>query len=142
MADKKRWVYSPSNYSKPKVPDDEKKMLTQQFERLIEEELKPRYVNPESPRGWTVIEDIFGKWYRNFFHFYRVYQFSEDMRQSTGEMPPRGPIEDRFTRIEYLERDKFNVAYFRHTNQWWTVNRGISLQQVLEEITKNEIFHP
>ena len=47
-----------------------------------------------------------------------------------------------FARLEYVGRDRFDLAYFRHTEKWWPVDFGVTLDEALELIEKNEIYHP
>jgi hypothetical protein len=51
-------------------------------------------------------------------------------------------FEAKFTRLEYVTPTSFNLAYFRHTGQWWEVSTNLTLEQALSEIKTNLIFHP
>lgn len=131
----KQWIYSPSKAKKPKVPEAEKQMITQQCQQFIDSELKPRYLNPNPPNKYHIIEDIFGKWYHSFYYLCYTYRF-------TKASPTEPAREEKFTRLEYTGKDTFNIAYMRHTGKWWEVNTELSLEQALEEIKNNPIFHP
>ena len=37
---------------------------------------------------------------------------------------------------------RFDLAYFRHTERWFTVYRGPTPAQCFEEIEGNEVFWP
>ena len=37
---------------------------------------------------------------------------------------------------------RFDLAYFRHTDRWFTVYRGLTAAECFEEIEGNEIFWP
>ena len=41
-----------------------------------------------------------------------------------------------------IAHNSFNLAYFRHTEQWWEVSTDLTLEQALDEIKTNPIFHP
>ena len=131
----KQWIYRPSKRAKPKVPEAEKQMITERCQQLIDIEFKPKYIQENPYKGDRIIEEIFGKWYRNFFYFCCIYRFTAP------EMVDKA-IEDKFTRLEYAGEDLFNLAYMRHTGQWWVVNEEIKLERALAEIKKNQIFHP
>ena len=46
----------------------------------------------------------------------------------------------RKTRMEYEGSRRFNLAYMRHTGKWCEVFQGLSLEENLETIEKNELF--
>ena len=57
----------------------------------------------------------------------------------------RRPEDDfvvRRTRITLTGFGRFDLAYFRHTNKWFTVHRGLTAAECLQEIEENEIFWP
>lgn len=131
----KRWIKSTPRPSKPKVPEAEKQLISEKCEGLIETEFKPKYIQPPPDNDWNYIVDIFGKWYRNYFYFCSLYNCPS----------PRAIVpsfEARFTRLEYAGSDRFNISYMRHTEKWWEVHRGLTLEQALEEIKINLIFNP
>ena len=51
-------------------------------------------------------------------------------------------FEDKFVRIEYIENNLFNLAYKRHTGQWWELYRELSLEQCLRIIKEDPNFQP
>ena len=135
MSNKKQWIYSPSKAKKPKVPEAEKKQIGEQCQQFIDSELKPRYIDLNPEKSHRIITDIYGKWYRSFYYFCCTYYFNNlTLSDET--------IDNKFTRLEYTGEDTFNLAYMRHTGQWWEVNTGLSLERALEEIKRNKIFHP
>ncbi|MEB3309181.1 MAG: hypothetical protein VKJ02_03030, partial [Snowella sp.] len=78
---------------------------------------------------------IGSKWYRCYFYICGTYNCP-----SPRAIAPS--FEAKFTRLEYVAPDKFNLAYFRHTGQWWEVDRDLTLEQALTEIKTNLIYHP
>lgn len=50
--------------------------------------------------------------------------------------------EHKFTRLERIGENVFNLSYFRHTGQWWQVYEGQCLESCLESIKTNPIFYP
>jgi hypothetical protein len=147
---KRQWVYTPAKAKKPQVPAAAKELITAQCQQLIDSEFKPRYIdNPVN--SFHKITEIYGKWYRNYYYFCSTYHLnlSSDalakLTEITGESAEQitaQTSENKFTRLEYIGEDKFNLAYMRHTGQWWEVNTGLSLKRTLEELKRNEIFHP
>jgi len=51
-------------------------------------------------------------------------------------------FESKFARLEYVGDRKFNVAYMRHTEQWWEILQGLTLEECFEEIRQQELLHP
>jgi len=45
-------------------------------------------------------------------------------------------------RLEYTGDRKFSVSYMRHTEQWWEILEGLSLEECFEAIREQELLHP
>lgn len=76
------WVYSPAKPAKPKVPETQKQLITEQCNQLIETELKPKFITPPPQKTWHYIVDIFGKWYRNYYYFCCSYKLTDPDRSN------------------------------------------------------------
>ena len=37
---------------------------------------------------------------------------------------------------------RFDLAYFRHTDEWYAVHRGLTAAECFREIEANEVFWP
>jgi trehalose utilization protein len=48
----------------------------------------------------------------------------------------------RHTRMTLTGFGRFDLAYFRHTDKWFTVYRGLPTADCFREIEENEIFWP
>ncbi len=133
---RKVWVEGPPKIVKPKVPDDVKKEVETKADALIESFLKPSYVRPP-PVGLDTkyIVDIYGLWYRNYFYFCSKYRCP-----SPRAIEPF--FEDRFARMEYIARNSFNLAWMRHTGQWWPSSLDASLEECLNKIKNDPWFRP
>jgi len=46
----------------------------------------------------------------------------------------------RFARLEYAGDEKFNMAYMRHTGQWWEIFQELTLDECIEEIRTNPLL--
>ncbi len=131
---RKIWQQSTPRKTSVKIPDAAKKQIQEQCDRFIESTLKPQHLKRNSPDSFLgSCEEISGKWYRSFFHFYAIKQYSRSENL---------PIEIRFARLEYRGENQFNLAYFRHTGQWWTIQEGISLEACFREIEINPLLQP
>lgn len=55
------------------------------------------------------------------------------------------PEEDfvvRRARMTLTGLGRIDLAYFRHTNKWFTVHRGLTAAECFREIEANELFWP
>lgn len=136
MATKKLWMHVPPKPPKPKVPEYLKPIVKAEADNLVESFLKPTFIKepPKDPQ-WNYPADIFTKWHQRYFYFC-----------STWRSPSPNAISDyfesRFARLEYAGDDRFNMAYMRHTGQWWETFQGFTLDQCIEEIRINILFQP
>lgn len=48
----------------------------------------------------------------------------------------------RHTRMTLTGFGRFDLAYFRHTERWFTVYRGLTAAECFREIEENEVFWP
>jgi hypothetical protein len=48
----------------------------------------------------------------------------------------------RHTRMTLTGFGRFDLAYFRHTDKWFTVYRALTAAECFREIEENEIFWP
>ena len=98
--------------------------------------IKPRSVKPApTTNDYNYIADIHSKWYRNYFYFCATY-----ICPSPNAISPS--FETKFARMEYVADNKFNLAYMRHTEQWFEVCQDISMDECLKSIEENPIFVP
>jgi hypothetical protein len=93
MPKKKMWMRVPEKKPKPKVPPQEKQVIEQRCNELIDTEFKPKIVPPPQEYEWNYVVDIFGKWYRNYLYFCCLYN-------CPGKNAITPQLESRFTRLE------------------------------------------
>ena len=131
----KKWVYSPPNPPKPKVPDHLKAEVTEKADQLIEE-WKPQHIK-KPPKGhqWNYIVDLYTRWFRSYFYFCARYA-------CPGPTAISPFFEARFTRMEYIGERRFNLAYMRHTGKWVATERGLAVNECMEAIRRDEFYHP
>ena len=80
---------------------------------VVESVLKPRHVKePEPDPQFNYLVDITTKWYRSYFYFCSRYA-------CPGPYALSPFFEDKFARMEYIGDGPFNLAYMRHTGQWF-----------------------
>jgi hypothetical protein len=125
MPPKKVWV---------KLTETDKKEIEQLCLPLVDEFKKNIILeNPNKMNNYLV--DIYLKWHQNYLYFCGEYK-SEDPNRIYDE------YEDRFVRLECIDKDNFNFSYFRFTGQWFLVAKGLTLKDCLDSIRENPNFHP
>lgn len=60
---------------------------------------------------------------------------------STSKNMPGGNLEDKFARLEFVESNTYNRAYYRHTGQWWTVDENVTAEFCIKNIKDNPLFY-
>jgi len=128
------WVYVGGRAGK-KPPPDEKALITAACEKLIAEVLKPRFLPEIRPTEFNYPIDICGKWYGNKYRF--ITRMRSDRPNSVSS-----EFEWPFARLEYVSRDRFDLSYFRHTEEWFRLHQFISLTEALRLIESDGHFHP
>lgn len=133
---KKMWIYNPPKPAKPKVPEAIKIEVEKKCNELVEAVLKPKHIQPPpKDNQFNYLVDIYTKWYRNYFYFYAKYH-------SPGPYSIAPYFETGFARLEYAGNNKFNLSYMRHTNQWWEIYQGLTLQECLSAVKDEPHFIP
>ena len=128
------WVYMGVRAGH-KPPEDEKRRINESCQAFIDQVLKPRFLSEVCPTDFNYPIDIFGKWHGGKYRF--IQRFRSDRADA---LEPE--FDSPFARLEYVSRDRFDLSYFRHTGQWWTVYRGVSLAEALSLLETEGIFHP
>jgi hypothetical protein len=101
--------------------------LTAKFSRLLE-------LSARDPGPFNYAIAVFSEWRGK--SFYLSARFRARSRR----------VEDDFvvrqTRMTLTGFGRFDLAYFRHTDRWFTVYRGLTATDCFQEIEGNEIFWP
>lgn len=120
------------------VPDLIKQTLTLKAEKLLRDKFKPGLpimAEAAKEHGFNYVADVYTTWRGKYFYFCAKYRDPrEDAREEYFEV--------RTTRLEYVGRRRFNLAYFRHTGKWLEVYPALSLEDCLETIEQEELFWP
>ena len=78
--------------------------------------------------------DVFPEWRGKVFYLF--------VRYRARSRRPEDDFVVRHTRMTLTGFGRFDLAYFRHTDQWFTVYRGLTAAEYFREIEGNEIFWP
>jgi hypothetical protein len=133
---KKIWLPITPKQPKPTVPESEKQLVKQRCDEIIETEFKPKSIEaPPTDNDFNYRVDIFSKWYRNYFYLCSTFNCPSPKAISPS-------FESKFARLEYVGTDCFNVAYMRHTGQWWEIFQNLTLEECLHELRTNPLLQP
>lgn len=131
-----QWVYSPRKPAPPKVPEALKHRVETEANELIESVLKPRYIQPPPENlQFNYLVDLYSKWRGCYFYFCSKYA-------SPGPYAISPFFDDKFARLEYIGRDRFNLAYMRYTGQWIEIFGDQTLDECLAAVRDDPWFHP
>jgi len=131
----KSWVLVSPKPSRPKIPDILKAEVEAKVADLIDNVLTARYVKPP-PKDWpwNYLVGIDSKWHQGFFYVYGTYR-------SRGRTAITPTFETGLARMEYVGRNRFDLAYMRHTGKWHgTEYQRLTLDQCLDAIRDDSLF--
>lgn len=124
------WVKSDT----PGKPSDaEKETVTATFAPWVEQQ-KQMLPPLEEPQQFNQVVDIYTRWRGSYFYIMSYYQCPD-----RPEYTAKG-FESGVARLTYKAPNCYDVAYFRHTGQWWTFLFDLTLEQAFKEVTINSIF--
>lgn len=129
MATKKVWVLS---LPKKTLTEKEKQVLEKLFEPLISE-YKFTFIEAEPDKKYNYVIDFYSKFYRGFFYLCAKY-IAEYKNRIVDE------FETKFARVEFVDENKYNLAYYWHTGQWWTSDKNATAEYCLKNIKDNPLF--
>lgn len=103
---------------------------------LIAGSLKPKHVQPPRPGDhFNYITDIGAKWNRHYFYFFSTYACP-----SPNAISPT--FEQNFARMEYVGDSTFALSYMRHTEEWFELFDGVSVDECMKSIDEDMWFSP
>jgi hypothetical protein len=103
------------------------KWLTSKFSRLLE-------LRAQNPVPFNYPIAVFSEW--------RGQAFCLNVRYRARSRKPEDDFVVRHTRMTLTGFGRFDLAYFRHTDTWFTFYRGLTAAECFQEIEENEIFWP
>lgn len=129
---KSYWTWAPTAvHHKP--DEEEKAKVAGLFEPLVRE-LKGSLPPLENPQRRNQAVDIVCRWRGSFFYLMSIYKCPP-----TPEYYAEG-FETGIARLEYKSPGIYDVAYFRHTGQWFTFLFDIPIKDCLEMIKTDPTF--
>jgi hypothetical protein len=132
----KTWMYRPSKLPVPKVPDEVKRQVAEASHKWVDTVLKPKHIKaPPKEKRFNYLVDIDTRWHRHFFYFEAKYA-------CPGPNAITPFFTAKFARLECVGKDRFNLSFMRHTEQWVELDQGLSLDQCLKAIERDPFFVP
>ena len=118
-----------------KVPAD----LRQQVDRWADDWLRTKFarlleLRAADPGPFNYPVEVFSEWRGKAFYLC--------VRYRTGRGRPADDFVVRNTRMTMSGFGRFDLAYFRHTERWFTVYYGLTAAECVGEIEANELFWP
>ena len=117
----------------PTAIDADKAAITKAFEPVVET-LKKQIPPLVEPQKFNQCVDIFTKWHGKYFYIMQLYKCPPNKGYSVEN------FEAGIARLEFMGDNGFNLAYFRHTGQWFTISQGISLEECKNSILNDPWF--
>jgi hypothetical protein len=118
-----------------KVPDQLRQQIDQWacewIGRTFARGLELRAADP-GPFNYPI--DVFAQWRGTTFYICAKYRARR--RRSEDDFIVKS------ARMTMKGFGRFGLAYFRHTERWFTVYRGLTAAECFQEIEHNEIFWP
>lgn len=118
------------------IPLPLKTTVTERVNTLLTNVLAPRHVIPRPPDyRWGHPIALYCHWWRSSCYLCATYRHLQ---------PDAAPVEheERFVRLTYQGRNRFTLAYFRHTGRWQPVYADLTLAACLQAIATQELFWP
>ena len=114
-------------------------LLRQQVDRWADAWLKVTFSRllelcPQDPGPLNYPIAVFSEWRGKAFYL--------NVRYRARSRRPEDDFVVRHTRMRLTGFGRFDLAYFRHTDKWFTVYRGLTASECFREIEGNEIFWP
>lgn len=133
----KQWAWLPSSQASNSTMDAATKIQVEaKAQDLIDKQLKPRHLKPPPTEARSnYLTDITLKWHGSTLFLVAVYA-------CPGPNALAPSFEDRFARLKPAGRDRFDLAFMRHTGQWVPLYQGLTLDQCLKAIGDDPWFTP
>lgn len=113
--------------------------LRQQIDSWADEWIKRKFargleLRAADPGPFNYPVNVFSEWRGKAFYICAKY-CSQSRR-------PEDDFVTRSARMTLKGFGRFDLAFFRHTGRWFTINRGLTVAECINEIESNEVFWP
>ena len=129
------WVKGkPTSKKSFKLSLREKEAISEGFSQIIED-FKNQYISNIPNKMTNYLADIYPEWYHSNFYLVEKCK-NENPEYILHE------FDEKFLRIQFIEKNICHLAYKRYTGQWVVVAESISLDDCKKMIVDIPNFHP
>ena len=127
----KKWM---ATAQKIKITKSMKDSVSDEGNILIDNVLKPLFINPEKENHCSnQVFDIELKWRGNSLYFLAKYN-------CLGGNAISPTFESKFAKLVFVGNDKFNLSYMRHNDKWFELHIDLSSHDCFEAIATQPYF--
>ena len=113
----------------------EKSAVTAACQHLIDDFLKPRFLPTIRPTQFNYPVDILGKWHGTKYRFIQRYRSAS--RRISAKSSTR-----TFARLDWINRNHFDLQWHRHTGEWFCLHRSLTLTEAIDTLRSEGLLHP
>ena len=113
----------------------EKSALMVAWQHLIDDFLKPRFLSTIRPTQFNYPVDILGKWHGTKYRF--IQRYRSGFPQNRGE-----EFDAPFARLDWINRNRFDLQWHCHTGEWFCLHRGLTLAEAIDTRRSEGVLHP
>ena len=107
--------------------DEGKQSIKKKVDQAVERYMKPQRINDRSGRSeYCEVYDLYTKWHGNNLILIAKRRGGRSLGRQIED------FETKSGRLTLVGADLFEVAYFRHTDRWWTIDADCSLKKALK----------
>ena len=117
-----------------KVPEDLRKQIDHWAKTWLKQFAHGLELRAADPGPFNYPIEVFSEWRGKAFYICTKY------RARTRQ--PEDDFVSRRARMTMTGFGRFDLAFFRHTERWFTVHRGLTAAQCFKEIEANEVYWP
>ena len=79
--------------------------------------------------------DILGKWHGTKYRF--IQRYRSGFPANLGE-----EFDAPFARLDWIGRNRFDLQWHRHTGEWFSIYRGLTLDEAIDTLKSDALLHP
>ena len=105
----------------------EKAAVTAACWQLIDGFFRPRFLPDIRPTDFNYPVDLLGKWHGTKYRF--IQRYRSGFPDNLGD-----EFDAPFARLDWVARNRFDLLWHRHTGEWFSLYRGLTLAEAIETL--------
>ena len=105
----------------------EKAAVTAACRQLIDGFFRPRFLPDIRPTDFNYPVDLLGKWHGTKYRF--IQRYRSGFPDNLGD-----EFDAPFARLDWVARNRFDLLWHRHTGEWFSLYRGLTLAEAIETL--------